>query len=71
MTRTKKPSSRHNSLTFTGDFCPSTGKVSYVSEWVAKMALARLRSQRSNLIAVYQCPHPQCQQWHLTSQEQR
>lgn len=75
MARTKKPSGRNKhkgqSITYTGEFCPSTEKVSYRSEMIAKMALARLRSQRSNLTAVYQCPHPQCKQWHLTSKEQR
>ena len=74
MARTKKPSGRTRkgqSWTLTGEYCPATGKVSYGNEFVAKMALARLRSHRNSLTAVYQCPHPQCHQWHLTSQEQR
>lgn len=72
MTRRKKPSGRTRkkpSMTITGVYCPQNGKVSYATEMVAKMALARLKSQRPDLNHVYQCLHPQCKQWHLTSQE--
>lgn len=72
MSRKPKPSGRGKkkpSFTITGEWCPQNGKVSYGTEAFAKMALARLKSQRPALKNVYQCLHPQCKKWHLTSQE--
>jgi hypothetical protein len=75
MSRQPKPNGRRRNnpykdlYTMTDVRCPATGKVSYASEFIAKSALARLRSSRSTLKAAYQCQHPQCKQWHLTSQE--
>jgi hypothetical protein len=70
MTRKPKPSGRSkgSSYTISGVYCPSTGKVSYGSELMAKIALARLKAFRPRLQSVYLCPAPQCKQWHLSSQ---
>lgn len=71
MSRRPKPSGQHKrklSVTITGHYCPQNGKVGYLTEVAAKMALARLRSQRPSLKATYYCPVPQCKMWHLSSQ---